>query len=139
MTMDVIADTGFVYAIFQPHDRRHRTATDYYLDTLDNILFPIPALTELAFLSYRAGGNPAVLMAMRALRQSRLSLIPFTDPDHDRVITILTKYTDTRIDFVDACIMALAERLNVTRILTFDRRDFSIYKPVHRKHFDLLP
>lgn len=40
---------------------------------------------------------------------------------------------------VDCCIMALAERLHVTRIATFDRRDFSIFQPRHCGYFELLP
>jgi len=35
--------------------------------------------------------------------------------------------------------MALAERLKIARILTFDRRDFGLYRPAHCDRFDLLP
>jgi hypothetical protein len=31
------------------------------------------------------------------------------------------------------------DRLNITRICTFDRRDFSVYKPTHCERLDLLP
>jgi hypothetical protein len=36
-------------------------------------------------------------------------------------------------------IAALSERLQVTRILTLDRRDFQILRPRHIDHFELLP
>lgn len=35
--------------------------------------------------------------------------------------------------------MAMAERLGITRILTFDQRDFGMYRPSHVERFDLLP
>ena len=35
--------------------------------------------------------------------------------------------------------MAIAERLNITRIATFDRRDFSIFQPSHCDYLELLP
>ncbi len=35
--------------------------------------------------------------------------------------------------------MASAERLSVTRIATFVRRDFSIFRPRHCDYLDLLP
>ena len=35
--------------------------------------------------------------------------------------------------------MTIAERLGVTRIATFDRRDFSIFRPRHCDYLDLLP
>jgi predicted nucleic acid-binding protein len=66
-------------------------------------------------------------------------VVDLVDPDFERALAILDKYADSRIDFVDACIMALAERLNVTRVLTFDRRDFGLYRPTHCDHFELLP
>lgn len=33
----------------------------------------------------------------------------------------------------------MAERLNIERILTLDRRDFSIIKPKHCAAFEILP
>lgn len=49
--------------------------------------------------------------------------------DYTRSAEILRKYNDQNIDFVDACIVAMAERLNFRTILTVDRRHFSISSP----------
>lgn len=38
-----------------------------------------------------------------------------------------------------AAIVAIAERLNVRRILTLDRRHFSVIRPQHCAAFELLP
>jgi predicted nucleic acid-binding protein len=35
--------------------------------------------------------------------------------------------------------MAVAERYEITRILTLDRRDFEIVRPAHIAHFEILP
>jgi predicted nucleic acid-binding protein len=51
----------------------------------------------------------------------------------------LIKYADSRVDFVDASIIAVAERLNIPRILTLDQRDFALVRPLHTERFDLLP
>jgi hypothetical protein len=40
---------------------------------------------------------------------------------------------------VDALIVAMAERLKITRLLTLDRRDFQIIRPKHCDSFELLP
>jgi predicted nucleic acid-binding protein len=40
---------------------------------------------------------------------------------------------------VDASIIAVAERLNVTTIATLDRRDFTVVRPVHCQAFELIP
>ncbi len=47
---------------------------------------------------------------------------------------IMTHYADSHFDFTDTAIMALAERLSVARIATFDRRDFAQYRPMHAAH-----
>ena len=59
--------------------------------------------------------------------------------DVKRAIDVMESYADARFDFVDCCIMALTERLNITRICTFDRRDFSIFRPKHCDFLELLP
>jgi predicted nucleic acid-binding protein len=41
--------------------------------------------------------------------------------------------------FVDATVVAIAERLKIQRILTTDCRDFSLVRPRHCKEFELLP
>jgi predicted nucleic acid-binding protein len=52
---------------------------------------------------------------------------------------ILEQYADSQLDFADAAIVAIAERLNITRVYTLDRRDFSIIRPSHCDYFELLP
>lgn len=44
-------------------------------------------------------------------------------------IQLLEKYTDSRMDFVDASIADVAERLNITRVLTLDQREFAFCVP----------
>ena len=59
--------------------------------------------------------------------------------DLNRVREIAIAYADAEFDIVDCCIMAIAERLNVTHIATFDRRDFSVFRPRHCEYLELLP
>jgi hypothetical protein len=39
----------------------------------------------------------------------------------------------------EVTVVATAERLKITRILTTDRRDFSLVRPRHCSAFELLP
>jgi predicted nucleic acid-binding protein len=137
--MSLLADTSFVLALFDRSARGHAEAQAFYLAAEETILLPAITLPELAFYFNRLGGSKGVANALRATRSSRVELIDLVEEDYDRAADILTKYHDSRIDFVDACIMALAERLKITRILTFDRRDFGLYRPAHCDFFELLP
>jgi predicted nucleic acid-binding protein len=42
------------------------------------------------------------------------------------------------MDFTDATLVVLAERLRATAVFTLDRRDFSVYR-VGRRAFRLVP
>ncbi len=76
---------------------------------------------------------------MRSITAGEFQLIKTEISDLERAAEILEKYADTKIDFVDCVIMAIAERLNITRILTVDRRDFSLFRPLHCDHFEIVP
>jgi predicted nucleic acid-binding protein len=135
---EILADSNFVYALLYPRDREHRVASAYFEALGEQVLLPTVTLSEIAFLASRVGGNDAVIEVMRAV-QYEFSLVDLSSSDYTRALEILSKYHDTRIDFVDACVMALAERLRISRILTFDRRDFGLFRPAHVDHFELLP
>ena len=62
-----------------------------------------------------------------------------TTEDLSRVHQILESYADNQLDFTDAAIVAMAERLAITRVYTLDRRDFSIIRPKHCDYFEILP
>ncbi|WP_287526541.1 hypothetical protein [Okeania sp. SIO2C2] len=40
---------------------------------------------------------------------------------------------------VDASVMAIAERLEITKFLTLERRDFQLFRPKHCQFFEIMP
>jgi len=66
-------------------------------------------------------------------------VLALTEEDLLRTAEILEVYQDSRIDFVDASVMAIAERLEIVKILTLDRRDFQLFRPRHCQFFQILP
>ena len=43
------------------------------------------------------------------------------------------------MDFVDAALVAVAERDKIRRIFSLDRRDIDVYRPAKLRRFILLP
>jgi predicted nucleic acid-binding protein len=134
----VIADTGFVVALLNRSDRAHQAVTEIYKQC-KKILLPQTVLAEVAYLTGREAGISAVAAFLRGLSASRFSLAELTANDLNAIADILDKYADSRIDFVDASVMAVAERFNVTTVLTLDQRDFRLYRPRHCQGFEILP
>lgn len=105
----------------------------------ETLLLPAPVLPELAYHLRRIGGAKLTAQAIRSIEKGRMMITHPISQDYLHAADILDKYYDSRIDFVDATIMSIAERMGVQRILTFDRRDFGLYRPRHCDAFDLLP
>lgn len=74
-----------------------------------------------------------------AFSRSDTQLEPVSMTDLQRAHEVMATYASARLDFVDCCIVAIAERLNITQICTFDHRDFGIIRPRHTEIFELLP
>lgn len=138
-SISVIADTSFVVARLNRKDKHHAAASKFYNVTQNEVILPSVVLTEVAYLAAQIGGGNLVASVIDTLCKSPYVITELTDADYALTGEILRKYHDTRIDFVDASIMALSERLNIQRILTFDHRDFRLYRPSHVEAFTLLP
>jgi predicted nucleic acid-binding protein len=133
-----VADTGFVVALLNRSDTMHETTTTVYVEH-QPILLPQTVLAEVAYLVGRNAGTATVVAFLRGLPASRFRLVALTEQDVMRVAAILEEYADSRIDFVDACVMAVAERFGSTKILTLDQRDFRLFRPRHCNSFEILP
>jgi predicted nucleic acid-binding protein len=133
-----VADTGFVVALLNQTDARHSDVVPIYTRQ-SSIFLPQTVLAEVAYLVGRDAGIQTVVAFLRGLTASRFRLTPLIDVDVNRVAAILQVYADSRIDFVDASVMAVAERYESTKILTLDQRDFRLFQPKHCDSFEILP
>ncbi len=134
----VIADTGFVVALANRSDSKHQAVKAVYIER-QMILLPQTVLAEVAYLIGRESGIGTVASFLKGLPVSRFSLIALVEQVILRVAEILNQYADSRVDFVDATVMAVAERLNIVTVLTLDRRDFSLFRPRHCNSHNLIP
>ncbi|KXS91548.1 PilT protein domain-containing protein [Microcystis aeruginosa NIES-88] len=133
-----ISDTGFVVALLNQSDIKHSDVVAIY-QNYQQILLPQTVLAEVAYLVGRSAGVSTVAAFLKGLSASRFHLIPLSETDVIRVSEILEEYKDSRIDFVDATVMEIAERLKITLILTLDQRDFRLFRPKHCQSLEILP
>lgn len=136
--MTTVADTGFAVALANQRDKHHIAVKKVYANQRQ-ILLPQTVLAEVAYLLHRDAGTIQLVKFLESLPASRFQSTCLIAQDFARSAAILNQYSDSRIDFVDASVMALAERYNLETILTLDRRDFSLYQPPHCTAFTLLP
>ena len=137
--MTLIIDSSFLVALYDVGEVRHQRAYDFAEHNIEAMLVPDIVLPEVNFLLRRNLGYANSLNFFDFFESRFVRLVPVLVGDLARVYEISQQYADARLDLVDCCIMAIAERLNVTRVATFDRRDFSVFKPNHCDYLDLLP
>lgn len=137
--MNVVADTSFVVAILGKDDRKRQSCIKVYNNHQGIIWIPQTALTEICYMLERDSGRREVINFLRRLPETKYRVLELQPEDILRTAEILEKYHDTRLDFVDATIAAVAERLNITHLLTLDYRDFGFVRPRHIERFELLP
>lgn len=137
--MTVLLDSGFLFAVLNTSEAEHQTTIQVLKEIRESIVLPVPAITEVAYLLARDIGQEAAADSIDSLATTELTLENPAPEDYIRCGDLLRQYSDANLDFVDALIVSIAERLNITRVLTLDRRDFQIVRPKHCGSFELLP
>lgn len=114
----ILVDTGPIVAVINDRDDHHQ---------------------ECKYLLKRRRGTYAELAFLSDVRAGRYTLIESLSADLERIAELVAKYDDLPLGTVDASLIALAERLNITTVVTIDRRDFGIVRPAHVPTLTLLP
>ena len=136
---DLLVDASYLVALGYPRDRNHRNAKMFATEHETGLLIPDVVLAEGIYNLQRLGGITATVQFSNLLVTQLPQFVPLSVTDFTRAIAIMDKYRDAELDFVDCCLTALAERLNITGTCTFDRRDFSMIRPAHTDYLELLP
>lgn len=135
--MAVLVDTGILYALADADDRWHSPATAWLENVSELLIVSVTALPEVAYLLQTRLGAAAELAFVQSVAAGELEVEELRRPDLARCCEVMRRYPD--IGFVDASIVAIAERLKIETIATTDRRHFQSIKPKHAKSFTLLP
>jgi uncharacterized protein len=141
--MIVIADTSGILALFNRSDPEHfavRRAAD---EASALVVSPL-ALTEVHHVaSVRAGRKVADgILALLADRiTSTRVVVANVDAEQLRTaVRVRASYDGLNLDIVDAVCVTLADEFDTDAILTLDRRDFRVLRPLSRyRAFRVLP
>lgn len=137
--MTLITDSSFIYALYNARDSRHQEAMEFASKYMGGTIVPDVILPEVSYLFMCDLGYTGIQTFLEHFKQINARFVPLEKTDLARVHEITVTYASAEFDVVDCCIMVLAERLTITRIATFDRRDFSIFRPRHCDYLELLP
>jgi uncharacterized protein len=131
----ILMDAGPMLALLSTRDRHHRACRSALREIQEELVTVWPVITEAMYLL----GTPARqdhLWEMLAEENPRI--LPLELGDLAPIRKLMQKYADQPMDLADAALVHVAERENIRKVFTIDRKDFAMYR-VRGKGFSLLP
>ncbi|MFM7425642.1 MAG: type II toxin-antitoxin system VapC family toxin, partial [Elainella sp.] len=120
----IMVDTGAFVALLDRRDNFHAQAQAAFSKITEPLISTYPVMTEVCFLL----NHTAKCSFLRGLSNGLFEVFQLQNQHVDRMVELIERYVDLPMDFADASLVVLAEHLGHGRILTLDRRDFSIYR-----------
>jgi hypothetical protein len=127
----IVVDSGPLIALFDASDAHHARALDFVKHARAQLLTSLAAVTEAMYVLDASLPRKNLLTW---IARDGLTLVEPPADDFDRVIQLMEKYADLPMDFTDALLVALCERLEVQHIASVDR-DFDLYRYKGRMKF----
>jgi uncharacterized protein len=135
----LICDTGPLYAAMDRADQDHSACTELLTSSREPLVVPAPVLVELDWLVSSRLGVAALLPFLKDVQEGSVRIAELTRADYARVQELYVQYADLPLDFVDAAVVAVVERLGEPKLATLDQRHFRIVRPRHAPSIMLLP
>jgi predicted nucleic acid-binding protein len=135
----VIADSGAIYALYDRKDRHHAAVARALDRERGLVIIPSAILGELDYLLREYLGIQAEIDFIESLMSGAFTLENLTSEDVTRCHELITTYRTLDLGLADAAVIATAERLNIDRILSVDKRDFRAVRSRKGRPFVLLP
>jgi len=130
-----LTDSGPLVALLDRSERHHQWAREQFDHVRGPILTCEGVIAETAYLINSAGIPPWSVLELveREVITIRFDL----ELSLDRVLSLMRKYADTPMDFVDACLVSMTESKRDCQLLTMDS-DFHVYRRFERQTIPLL-
>lgn len=131
-----LCDSGVLVALFDLGDGSHSRCWDALRLFRGRLVSTWPVLTEAFYLLESLRRRERL---WGFVLEGGLRLVDLSVEDMLRMRELMAKYSDLPMDLADASLVALGERLGLTKVFTLDRRDFRVYRGRHVHSFEILP
>ena len=134
-----LLDTGPVVGLLSAADEHHSTSVEAIKASAGKgrTLCSTWEVVGEAYTLFRMRVAPAdsaepALVVLRWARESGIELFPTVEGDHQRAAALLERYGQLRLSYVDALLLAVAERQRVEELVTVDARHFGAVRLTNR-------
>ena len=137
ITLLAIVDSGPLLAVANETDPDHAACVEALTQRGCEWIVPSLCIAEVGYLLGRRYGAEAEARFVSRLTDCRIAT-PQPD-DWPRIAELVRRYGDLPLGTTDASVAVLAERMHTNRIVTLDRRHFSVLRNSRGEPFDLFP
>jgi hypothetical protein len=131
-----IVDTGPLAAWFRRNDPFHALVDRFFRGFDSGLVTTWAVIVEVTHLLR----PEAQLQFLAWVRKGGVEAAPIEPADLEPIERLIAKYRDQPMDFADASLVLLADRTGLADIVTFDRKQFEVYRFRGRRRFNqLLP
>ena len=127
-----IIDTGPIVALFDSSDKYHEKVKSFLKGYSGILVTSLPIITEVTHLL--DFNIKAQIDFLKWVHIGALSVHNIVALQFDRIIYLMSKYSDRPMDFADATLVVIAEADNIKNIISLDS-DFSIYRIKNKNKF----
>jgi predicted nucleic acid-binding protein len=137
MNKITLLDTGPWVACIDSGDNKHKACLAWIMKNKGKFVSTLAVMTETLYLL-----NDSIKSQQACFNWVRSGVVTIADFDGEmleKAENLMVKYGDIPMDFADATMVVLAEKLCVGRIFTLDHRGFATFKYDVRKKFEIVP
>jgi predicted nucleic acid-binding protein len=134
----IVLDTSVVLAFMDRRDANHEIVRDWMRRNGEELVSTPLVVAELDHVVQRYGGAVAAKALHEDLNNGAYQVEWWPTAMHD-TIAVAEAHESMQLGLTDASLLALAARVQSTRIATLDERHFRAVKPPSGDAFTLLP
>ncbi|MBL1259871.1 MAG: PIN domain-containing protein [Thiotrichaceae bacterium] len=128
----ILIDSGPLIALFDRSDKYHQASTAFIKNNRAELITTLASITEvLHLLDFSRNAQADFLSWVDA---GAITVESITVDDFQKIRALIIKYSDLPMDFADACLVFLGEKMNVSKVATIDR-DFDVYRLKGKRSF----
>ena len=135
----ILVDSGPLVAVGAANDPHHQVCTELLSSATEELLVPATVSAEVCYMLETRASSQSEAAFLRLFSVGKLIPVDITAADYERMAELVELYADWPLGGTDASVIAIAERLGVTKVATLDRRHFGPIQPSHTEGFILLP
>lgn len=135
--MLAIVDTGTLYAAVDADDADHERCVAALQTSGLRLIIPAMVVAEATYLVGSRMGAQVEAQFLRGLAQ--LDVEAPSVEDFGRIGELVEQYASFPLGGTDASVIALAERLDTSVVITLDIRHFRAVTPRHCAAFQVVP